>query len=140
MRTSNPIITSANIAKMYLGIAFLSSSKCIAQAGIYGAVIGFTYVVSINLYCVNLLLKARNRFKYDKLVDICDLSEKRWTRPLVSVVLIVTNVTFLMCYSIFFGTEVDQLVCKTLGYAECGQSPKYSFLVIFALLPVIYQK
>jgi len=76
MRTSDSIITSANVAKMYLGISFISTSKFIAQVGIYGAIIGFTYVVSINLYGVYLLLKARNRFKHDKIVDISDLAEK----------------------------------------------------------------
>lgn len=76
IRTSNWIFTAANISKLYVGIAFISVSKCISQVGIYGSIVGFLYVLSINLYCVYILIKARNRFKSDKIIDICDLSAK----------------------------------------------------------------
>lgn len=62
---------------MYVGVAFISCSKSIQQAGIYGAIIGFVYAVTSTIFCVYLLLKARNRFKSDyKIVDICDLGAK----------------------------------------------------------------
>ena len=57
------MFTIANVCKMYVGIAILSAGKSISEVGLYGAFVGFGYVCSINLYCIYLLLKARNRFK-----------------------------------------------------------------------------
>jgi len=45
-----------------------------------------------------------------------------------------------MVYIIFYGTQIDQLVCKTFEAAECGNHHLYSALVIFALLPIIYMR
>ena len=107
MRTSDWKFTAANMAKLYVGIAFISVSKCISQVGIYGALIGFTYVLCTNLYCVYILIKARNRFKGEKIVDICDLSAKLYgeeSRKYMSATLIITNISFLMCYEVYFGT------------------------------------
>jgi|APSaa5957512535_1039671.scaffolds.fasta_scaffold341309_1 hypothetical protein len=74
IRTSSYVLTAANVTKMYVGIAFISVSRSISLAGIYTALLGFVYVLSVNIYCVYILLKARNRFKHQKIVDICDLS------------------------------------------------------------------
>jgi amino acid permease len=63
MRTSSTLFTAANTAKMYVGITVISVSKSISKAGIYTAILGFVYVTLMNMYCVWLLLKARNRFK-----------------------------------------------------------------------------
>ena len=63
MRTSGFLTTLANVTKMYVGITFISGSKSISQAGIYGSIVGFFYVVLINAYTVWLMVKARNRFK-----------------------------------------------------------------------------
>mmetsp|Transcript_17683 Transcript_17683/g.29890 ORF Transcript_17683/g.29890 Transcript_17683/m.29890 type:complete len:124 (+) Transcript_17683:321-692(+) len=122
MRSSNLILTAANVAKMYVGIAFITTSKSISQAGLYGSMLGFSYVLLMNIYCVYLLLKARNRFKKERIVDICDLSSKlygSWTRPYMSSVLLVTNALYLICYVVFFGSQLDQLMCKTFKVAEC---------------------
>ena len=62
---------------MYVGVAFISGPKSISQAGIYGAIVGYIYAMISTIFCVYLLLKARNRFKNDyKIVDICDLGAK----------------------------------------------------------------
>lgn len=77
----------------------------------------------INLFCVYILLKARNRFKREDIVDICDLAVAlygEWIRPLMAVLLITTNSCFLMAYVMFLGTQSDQLMCKTFKAAECG--------------------
>ena len=107
IRTSDQILTSANISKLYVGIAFISVSKSISQAGIYGAIVGFAYVLAVNLYCVYLLLKARNRFKNDKIVDLCDLAVKLYgekARVWMSIILVLTNALYCICYVLFFGT------------------------------------
>ena len=59
---------------MYVGIAFISVPMSIKTAGLYGSIIGFAYIVAMNIFCIYLLLKARNRFKREKIVDIADLA------------------------------------------------------------------
>jgi amino acid permease len=92
---------------MFVGIAFISTPKSISQAGLYGSIIGFIYVVLISTYSVYLLLKARNRFKKEVIVDICDLGARLYgdgIRPWISLLLVLCNGTFLICYIMFFGT------------------------------------
>ena len=64
-RTSTTALTAANVAKMYVGISLIAVSKSISTTGIYASILGFVYVTMINMYCVYILLKARNRFKKD---------------------------------------------------------------------------
>ena len=125
---------------MYVGIAFISVPKSVSQAGLGGAVVGFAYIVAINIYCIYILLKARNRFKREEVIDICDLSAKLYgegTRPIMSVLLIATNAFFLMAYVMFLGTQTDQLVCRTFHAEECGYSRLYSVYIFLCLLPII---
>ena len=92
---------------MYLGIAFLTVPKSISQAGLYGAIVGFFYIVLINVFCIYILLKARNRFKNEVVIDICDLAALlygEWTRPLLGFLLVATNSIILMAYIMFFST------------------------------------
>ena len=143
MRTSTPFLTAANLIKMYVGIAFISVPKSVSQAGLYGSIVGFLYIILMNVFCIYILLKARNRFKREKIVDICDLSARLYgegTRPLMSILLLVTNSVFLMCYSMFFGTQTDQLVCKTFKSRECGHGHEYSLLIVAILLPILYMR
>ena len=110
MRTSSGFLTAANVTKMYLGICFISVTKSISMAGIYTSILGFVYVLSVNIYCVYLVIKARNRFKHDRIVDICDLGAKLYgenSRKYISFLLIATNMLFLMCYEVFFGSQID---------------------------------
>jgi hypothetical protein len=59
---------------MYVGISFIATSKSISQAGIYGSIFGFAYVLFLNIYCTYLMLKARNRFKTLRITDIGELA------------------------------------------------------------------
>jgi len=63
VRTTNWVLTAANIIKMYVGIAFIAVPHAVAQAGLVGSVVGFVYILVMNIFCVYILLKARNRFK-----------------------------------------------------------------------------
>jgi len=61
----------------------------------------------MNIYCIYILIKARNRFKGEKLVDICDLSAKLYgeeSRKYISAILVITNMSFLLLYEVYFGT------------------------------------
>jgi len=44
-RSSTTFSTVSNLIKMYVGVAFVSGSKSIAQTGIYGALIGYIFIV-----------------------------------------------------------------------------------------------
>jgi amino acid permease len=134
------VLTTANLVKMYIGISFISVPKSIEETGIYASLIGFLYVILMNVFCVYILLKARNRFKRQEIVDICDLAAVLygdWLRPYMSALLICTNAIFLMAYIMFFGTQSDQLMCKTLKKRECGHAYQYSFVIILFLLPIV---
>ena len=76
IRTSTWILTAAKKSKMFVGISFLSVTMSISIAGIYTSLIGFAYILIINSYTLWLTIKTRNRFKHDKISDICDLSVK----------------------------------------------------------------
>lgn len=87
------MLTFANVTKCYIGISMISVSKSISRVGIYGSLIGFAYVASLNLYSLWLLLKARNRYKYDRIVDLPDLCARVFgehARKYVDLLLIVT--------------------------------------------------
>ena len=95
------------------------------------------------MFCVYILLKARNRFKSVEIVDICDLASAlygEWIRPIMAILLIATNSCFLMAYVMFFGTQSDQLMCKTFKAAECGNQHLYSIIILSILLPVVFLK
>ena len=97
----------SNIIILYVGIAFISTPKSIEQVGLYGALIGFVYVFTVNIFCIYLLLKARNRFKREQIIDIADLADKLFGGcwgPFMGILLVTTNSIFLCCYIMFFGT------------------------------------
>jgi amino acid permease len=100
-------LTAANLTKMYVGISFIAVPNSVSQAGLYGAIVGFIYIATMNIFCVYILLKARNRFKQERIVDICDLAARLygdWIRPFMAILLVATNSIFLMCYIMFLGT------------------------------------
>ena len=128
---------------MFIGIAMISVSMSISQVGIYGSFIGFAYVVAINIYCLWILLQARNRFKYDKIVDLPDLCARIFgegTRIYMEIMLVVSQLLYLMCYNVFFGSEMDQMMCKTFEYTKCGHNRQWAIAINVLLLPVIYQR
>lgn len=115
---------AANILKLYIGIVFISVSGCIAQVGIYCSIFGIIYVTLVNVYCVYILLKARNRFKHHKIVDICDLAAVLYgegARKWMQLILVLSNSMFIIFYQIFFGSQIDQLVCRSFKLAACGK-------------------
>ena len=82
----------------------------------FGALIGACYTTTVNMFAVYLLIKARNRFKSDQnLVDFVDLGARLYgesARIWFVLMLFFCNVFFLMCYAIFFGEQLDIIVCK----------------------------
>ena len=79
-------MTAANLIKIYVGIAFISTPKAISSAGLIGAVVGFIYTIYVNAFCLNIFLKARDRFKREEIVDMGDLASKLygpWAKILI---------------------------------------------------------
>ncbi len=109
-RTSGAFPTLANLIKLFVGIAFISVPHSIAEAGLYASAVGFIYIMAQSVFCVYLILQARNRFKTKELIDICDLGAELygpWMKPIMSILLVTTNSIFLICYIMFFGTQAD---------------------------------
>lgn len=133
-------MTTANLIKMLVGVAYITGAKSIAQAGIYGAIISYVYAMASINFCAYLLLKARNRFKSDhKIVDICDLGAKLYgpgIKPFLSVILVATNTAYLMAYCMFLGVNIDQLMCKSFKVTECHKNNLYTAIVLILLFPI----
>jgi amino acid permease len=63
-----------------------------------------------------------------------------WMRPAMTILIVFTNVFFLLAYTMFFGKQIDQLVCRTGKFNECGSHNLYSLIIVIALLPLVYQR
>ena len=112
IRTSSNVLTALNVTKMYVGICVITVSRSIANAGLFTSLIGFIYIFTVSIYSVYLVLKARNRFKHDKIIDICDLSLKLYgpdsiIPSLTSFGLIVQNSIYLFAFMIYVGEQID---------------------------------
>ena len=91
---------------MYIGIAFISTPKAISLAGLIGSVFGFAFTIYVNAFCLNIFLKARNRFKKEEIIDMGDLAAKLygpWAKILIQILVVFNNSLFLLCYIIFIG-------------------------------------
>ena len=63
--------------------------------------------MAINIFCIYLLIKARNRFKRERIIDIGDLADRLYGSccgSFMGILLVTTNCLFLCCYIMFFGT------------------------------------
>ena len=54
--------------------------------------------------------------------------------------LVLSQLLFLMCYNIYFGTQADQLMCKTYEVADCGYQKTWATLINVAMLPILFQR
>ena len=73
MRTSGTIATFANMLNMYVGIAIIAFPASIAQVGFVGALIGIMMVATMSCTAAYFLIKARNRFKRERIIDFVDI-------------------------------------------------------------------
>ena len=74
-------------------------------------------------------------------MDISDLAARLYgegARWVVASLLVTINSLILMCYIMYFGTQTDQLVCKTFKAADCGYHRVYAIYIVLALFPVVY--
>ena len=74
MRTTDPISSTFNLLNMYIGIAIIALPKAVSKVGFIGAILGLIIVNLLSLASTWFLLKARNRYKSHKIIDLPDLA------------------------------------------------------------------
>ena len=116
VRTSSYGYTFANVVKLFLGIAFLNPPQNFASVGVYGSIFGMTWVLILNLVSTWMVIKARDRFKYNdvrNLSDLVFLCFGETAKYATDVLVFLVQFAFLVGYCIFFGNEADQLACNS---------------------------
>lgn len=99
---------------MYIGIAVIALPKAVAEAGLYGALIGLTIVNFISLAASYFLIKARNRFKKQRIIDFPDLANACYgsaCKRFSEMILITANVSFAMAQGMYLGGQADLFAC-----------------------------
>lgn len=74
VRTTDPVSSTFNMLNMYIGIAIIALPKAVSEVGFIGAIIGLIAVNLLSLGSSWFLLKARNRFKKQRIIDLPDLA------------------------------------------------------------------
>jgi hypothetical protein len=75
MRTTDPVSSYFNMLNMYIGIAIIALPKAVSEVGFIGAIFGLIIVNLLSLGSSWFLLKARNRFKSQRIIDLPDLAQ-----------------------------------------------------------------
>jgi len=99
MRTTDPVSSQFNMLNMYIGIALIALPKAVSEVGFIAAIVGLVFVNLISLGASYFLLKARNRFKKQRIIDFPDLAAACYgpkMKKLCEWILILTNTTFAM--------------------------------------------
>lgn len=99
MRTSDPVSGLLNMLNMYVGIALIALPKAVSEVGIIGAVLGLILVNFISLGASYFLLKARNRFKKQRIIDFPDIANVCFgptMKRFCESILILANCSFIM--------------------------------------------
>lgn len=76
IRTSGNFLTFVNLLKSQIGIGSLCFARFVGDSGVAASIVGVVLQGFFNIYCVWLLIKARNRFKKDKIATLNDLGYK----------------------------------------------------------------
>jgi len=130
---------------LYLGIGIITFPRSVAWVGFTAAVVGLLFLCLISISSSYFLIKARNRFKTTVIVDLGDLGYACYgnkMRVFCKVLLIVTNLSILVAYMIYLGTQVALIVCDFSGRPEdCGtKNGLYSFVATVLMLPIFFVK
>ena len=142
IRTSDPVSSLFNMLNMYVGIALIALPKAVSEVGFVAAIIGLIIVNLISLGASYFLLKARNRFKKQRIIDFPDMAMACYgpaTKRVCEMVLILANTTFAMAQGMYLGGQADLFACDWLDRpTECGQHRNfYSFVMITLMSPLL---
>ena len=127
---------------MYIGIALVASPKAFSEVGFVAGILGLIFVGIISLSASYFLLKARNRYKKDRIIDFSDLGAVTYgpkMKLFCQAVLLVASASFCMAQGMYLGGQTDLLICDILDRpTECGKNKKmYSFIVVALLSPIL---
>jgi len=84
---------------MYVGIALIALPKAVSEVGFAAAILGILVVNLLSLGASYFLLKARNRFKKQRIIDFPDMAMACFgpaTKRFSECILILANTTFVM--------------------------------------------
>ena len=142
MRTTDPISSQFNMLNMYIGIALIALPKAVSEVGFVAAVIGLIIVNFISLGASYFLLKARNRFKKQRIIDFPDIANVCFgplTRRFCESILILANTTFAMAQGMYLGGQADLFACQILEQPDqCGKNRSfYSFVMMALMSPLL---
>jgi len=99
MRTTDPVASQFNMLNMYIGIALIALPKAVSDVGFVAAFIGLIAVNFLSLGASYFLLKARNRFKKQRIIDFPDMANVTYgpmMKRFSESILILANTTFVM--------------------------------------------
>lgn len=117
IRTSDPVSSQFNMLNMYIGIALIALPKAVSEAGIVAAILGIAAVNVLSLGASWFLLKARNRFKKQRIIDFPDIANATFgpvTKRFSESILILANTTFAMAQGMYLGGQADLFACNWL--------------------------
>mmetsp|Transcript_30080 Transcript_30080/g.39927 ORF Transcript_30080/g.39927 Transcript_30080/m.39927 type:complete len:201 (+) Transcript_30080:224-826(+) len=142
MRTTDPISSQFNMLNMYIGIALIALPKAVSEVGFVGALIGLLIVNCISLSASYFLLKARNRFKKQRIIDFPDIANACYgptARRFCESILIMANCSFAMAQGMYLGGQADLFACEWLDQPDqCGKNRSfYSFVMIAMMSPLL---
>lgn len=142
MRTTDPVSSQFNMLNMYIGIALIALPKAVSEVGIIAAILGIVAVNILSLGASYFLLKARNRFKKQRIIDFPDIANATYgpmTKRFSESILILANTTFAMAQGMYLGGQADLFACSWLDLPdECGQNRNfYSFVMITLMIPLL---
>ncbi len=106
MRTTDPVSSYFNMLNMYIGIAIIALPKAVSEVGFIGAIIGLLIVNMLSLGSSWFLIKARNRFKSHRIIDLPDLAMITYgpnMKMLCQFILILANTAFIMAQGMYLG-------------------------------------
>ena len=145
MRTSNYDESQTNMLNMYIGIALVAAPKAFSEVGFVAGILGLIFVNIISLGASYFLLKARNRYKKQRIIDFSDLGSACYgprMKLFCQAILLLASASFLMAQGMYLGGQADLLVCDVLDRpTECGKNKKlYSFVMVALLSPILLLK
>ena len=114
MRTTDPVSSQFNMLNMYVGIALIALPKAVSEVGFIAAALGLLVVNLISLGASYFLLKARNRFKKQRIIDFPDMANVCFgpmTKRFCASILILANTTFIMAQGMYLGGQADLFAC-----------------------------
>ncbi len=117
MRTTDPISSQFNMLNMYIGIALIALPKAVSEVGFVGALVGLVIVNLISLSASYFLLKARNRFKKQRIIDFPDIALVCFgpmTKRFCETILVMANCSFAMAQAMYLGGQADIFACDWL--------------------------